>query len=513
MQHAVERAVDHLSAHPDTDIFPVPLDGIELFQDREKAIASVLKLHHEFDTDSIKNPPELIRSLVPAGYDGYRLGTQIPPLWNAYYLALVIASAPEIERIRAPVNSVCSYRFQDTGAKHELFDPRIGWMRFTDCTLERCQHHDHVLITDISDFYHRIRLDALVQGFEQAKIDPDVSERLATVLTMFGIDRHGLPIGGPASRLLAELALNPLDHELTARGIPCVRFVDDLRAFAADEAQAHMHLKTISELAFKLGLSVQKNKTRVLRSRDLIEEIDFSKSMFVPVGPSTIGGSPQPIQVPIPHDPYSELKAQLDQRLATLGAKPEFHAAIKTAFTKSKIPIQSGRNLLSAMRFMEVQVLGNTLLELLKLSDRPAMIPFFGKLMSALDDGLFRLTQSDALAIRDLLLHLFTGSGVIIGIDLHRARILRTLCAMNSEPRVAIPKPVIDRLRVEPSALVRREAMALCIAWEDPSALQTLTTSIQWGPWEKPIALMQAPHIRSLIRSNADHTPTRRDAA
>ncbi len=512
MQDAVEQAVEHLSAHPDTDIFPAPLDGIELFQDRERAIASILKLHREFDSDSIKNPPELIRSLVPAGYDGYRLGTQIPPLWNAYYLALVIASAPAIERIRVSSDSVCSYRFQDTGVNHELFDPRIGWMRFTDCTLERCQHHDHVLITDISDFYHRIRLDALVRGFEQAGVAPHVSDRLATVLTIFGIDRHGLPIGGPASRMLAELALNPLDHELAARGIQCLRFVDDLRAFAADEAQAHMHLKTISELAFNHGLSVQKNKTRILRSRDLIEEIDFSRSMSVSTGSSTIGGSTQTLLVPIPHDPYSELKAQMDQRLAELGSKPEFDTAIKTAFSKSKIPLQSGRNLLSAMKFMGAQALGNSILELIKLSDRPAMIPFFGRLMTALDDDLFRLSLSDALAIRDLLLDLFTVSGVIIGIELHRARILRTLCSMTPEPRTAIPKPVIDRLRMESSALVRREGIALCITWEDRSALQTLTTPIQLGPWEKPIALMHASRILSLIRGKADRTHARRDA-
>ena len=114
---AIERAVDHLRCSPDTDIFPCTLDGVKFFKDRDAAIVAVTHLHNNFDEIAVSNPPELIRSLIPTGYSSYRLGTQIPHLWNAYYLSLVISCAEEIEHTRASSKIVFSYRF-DTKPDH-----------------------------------------------------------------------------------------------------------------------------------------------------------------------------------------------------------------------------------------------------------------------------------------------------------------------------------------------------------------------------------------------------------
>lgn len=496
LHKAIERSVVHLSQHPDTDIFPIPLDGLQFFKNQKNAIATILELHEKFGIISHRNPPELIRSLVPSGYAGYRMGTQIPPVWNAYYLSLVIACGKEIERIRLPKENVFSYRFQFEEANSILFDPTIGWHQFTDSTIQFCREKSYALVTDLSDFYHRIQLDVLVQALKLASVPAELIHRISELLQIFGIHHYGLPIGGPASRLLAELALTPLDLEISKLNITCLRFVDDLRIFANDEMQSQMQLQVISELAFKHGLTLQKSKTRILRTRDLIEEIDFSKTMLVTTEQSSTGLEIK--SIPIPHDPYSELKAQMDQKLAEFAIQPEISSVIKNSFERPRIHLQSGRNLLSAMRFMPPQSLGALMIDLLENSNRSAMLPLMGKFLSTLRDSISKLAPQDVKKLRDLLFELFASAGPMVNIELHRALMLRVLCAIPTELASTFPQQFFDRLCKESSALVRREAIALCLLWQDQITLEKIASGNFLGPWEKPILSMKASEILSL---------------
>jgi hypothetical protein len=55
-----------------------------------------------FDGELISNPPFSEETLVPVSYTGFRFGTQIEPLWNIYFLALLIELGPAIEADRIP---------------------------------------------------------------------------------------------------------------------------------------------------------------------------------------------------------------------------------------------------------------------------------------------------------------------------------------------------------------------------------------------------------------------------
>jgi hypothetical protein len=88
-----------------------------------------------------------------------------------------------------------------------------------------------------------------------------------------------LPVGGPASRLLAELVLNNVDKLLRSEGVRFCRFVDDYRIFCASKEEAYERLILISDKLFNEGLSLQKNKTRILTMKEFTDEIHLLLSI------------------------------------------------------------------------------------------------------------------------------------------------------------------------------------------------------------------------------------------
>jgi hypothetical protein len=81
----------------------------------------------------------------------------------------------------------------------------------------------------------------------------------------------GLPVGGAAARLLAELALVDTDQALRDGGITATRFVDDFRIFLRNSESPYDALGFLAEhLAINEGLSLNAAKTSVSTSSQYI---------------------------------------------------------------------------------------------------------------------------------------------------------------------------------------------------------------------------------------------------
>ena len=117
----------------------------------------MIELHNDFENYLASYPPFTVESLTQVGYTGFRWATQIEPFWNAYYLALVIGLADQIESIRIPeVNQVVfSYRYAWNEDAAKLFKD-VTWRDYRIRSLDLSHNAKFVVLTDISDFYNRI---------------------------------------------------------------------------------------------------------------------------------------------------------------------------------------------------------------------------------------------------------------------------------------------------------------------------------------------------------------------
>ncbi|MBK8286411.1 MAG: RNA-directed DNA polymerase [Ahniella sp.] len=120
-----------------------------------------------------------------------------------------------------------------------------------------------MILCDISDFYSRIYHHRVENALKWLNVKPDVVKRIVEVLQVFsGTVSYGLPVGGPASRLLAEISLNSVDKLLRGEGIRFCRFVDDYRIFCDSKEEAYQRLIFLSEKLFNEGLSLQKDQDK-----------------------------------------------------------------------------------------------------------------------------------------------------------------------------------------------------------------------------------------------------------
>jgi RNA-directed DNA polymerase len=83
----------------------------------------------------------------------------------------------------------------------------------------------------------------------------------------------GTPQGAVISPLLANLYLNPLDHDLAARGWAIVRYADDLVVLCPSREEAETVLTPLRAWSAEAGLTLHPTKTRIVNAQT--DGLDF----------------------------------------------------------------------------------------------------------------------------------------------------------------------------------------------------------------------------------------------
>ena len=86
----------------------------------------------------------------------------------------------------------------------------------------------------------------------------------------------GTPQGGVISPLLANIVLNPFDHELDKAGYKFVRYADDFVILCKTKEQAIAALEFAKDiLEKKMGLELSSEKTKIVHVKDGFDFLGF----------------------------------------------------------------------------------------------------------------------------------------------------------------------------------------------------------------------------------------------
>lgn len=140
--------------------------------------------------------------------------------------------------------------------------------------------HYWVVDADIRSYFGRISHQKLMQKIEEEVADSRVLELIGYFLTQEVFDQlenwtpdEGCPQGAVISPLLANIYLNPLDHQMQQEGIEMVRYADDLVLLCRSEEEAQRALGVLQQWMETAELELHPTKTRVV---DLHEDgFDF----------------------------------------------------------------------------------------------------------------------------------------------------------------------------------------------------------------------------------------------
>ena len=128
-----------------------------------------------------------------------------------------------------------------------------------------------VVDADIAKYFDTIPQDKLLGLVEQKVADSRVLELVAVMLQQgvmeamaYWTPTAGTPQGAVISPLLANIYLDPLDHELAQQGFEMVRYADDFVILCRSEAEARAALARVQTWTTQAGLQLHAEKTGIV---------------------------------------------------------------------------------------------------------------------------------------------------------------------------------------------------------------------------------------------------------
>jgi len=423
------RATANIAAWGDTDVFPLPLEN-HVFHDKAPEAVDLLEsMSSDIQSELSTNPPINHSALTPLGYTGFRWATQLDPIWNACFLGTVLSMAGNIEAVRIPEveEVVFSHRYRETdpsdaaGTSTSLFD-REGWSKFQEKSRSLAEDSTYVVTLDIADFYGRIYHHRLENQLRY--VLPSGDQRVKNVMDMLmsfgGGVSYGLPVGGPAARILSELVLNSVDRLVRSQfaNVRFVRYADDFRFFASSLEEAYSAIGYLSEkLQRNEGLALQRHKTRILTSSEFV-------STLRPDEPRP-GSAAKFLGLSLYFDPYSATADQDYEVLQDQLDEFDVLGLLRTELSKGRVDISLTRRLIGALKLMDSRVMQQAIFSL--LDNLEVLTPVVPHVMRAIRDNVSSLDETAQAEVQVRVRNLITSNHQIAQVDVNLSYIVRVL--------------------------------------------------------------------------------------
>ena len=454
MKKYFEYAVKNIILYGDTDIFPFPFENI-LFKENEVKLVKLLEdIHSNFD-QYISNIPIIHEnSLQTVGYLGYRWGTQIDAIWNAYFLGLVLSLADSIEKARLSTTKkkIFSYRFNYNEEKNTIFDLNYHWNTFYQEALNKAKEYNFVLKCDISDFYPRIYHHRIENSLKKISSDGTKINRIMKILNNISKNvSYGLPVGGSASRLLSELLLNRVDRLMSTENIEFNRYADDYIIFAKTKEEAYEYLIYLSEtLQENEGLTLQKSKTQIMT----VEEFKITSGFHQQTNETDENSIEERnfLKLRLFYDPYSPSAKEDYEELSTQLAEFDIVGMLTREVNKSRINQTLTKRLISSIKYLDDRSKNASVLTMIENIE--ILYPVFSTMMIVIKSLIEELESTTKEKVFTNLKQLYNLNSYIIRLPIHQSFSIRLFAYDDSEETDAILNTIY---KTSKSSMVKRD--------------------------------------------------------
>jgi hypothetical protein len=460
MKEHFRRAIHNIAKFGDTDIFPHPIENFVLADQKNEILGLLEDFNLNFEERVREYPPSHLNALAPVSYTGFRWATQIDPLWNAFFLGQVLSIGDRIESARIPVkdSTIFSYRLIPDHSSIELFIENQNWRSFMEKSLELSKQYKFVVTCDISEFYPRLNHHRLENALLRLNVPGDQPSKIMKFLDNFSNTySFGLPIGGPAARILSELLLNDIDRTLRVQSIKFCRFADDFHLFADTYEDAFKALLYLSErLLVNQGLQLQKAKTRImsgdefratspLKNNDKDAPADHS-------APDLDEQSQNLLRLSVRFDPYSPTASDDYESLKSEMNKIDLLSLLKAELTKSRVHISLTRRIITAIKYLDESKRNDAILSLIKNDE--LLYPIYSNVLLTAKTIFTDLRDDAKDSVIDHVRELIMKRSHVLETDLNMSYAIRLLSNKASPENEEALNQVYNRTQ---SILVRKD--------------------------------------------------------
>lgn len=255
------------------------------------------------------------------------------------------------------------------------------------------------------------------------------------------------------------MALNRVDRLLQIRGISFCRYADDYRLFAKSRQEAFRHLVFLTESLLRHeGLTLQKQKTRVLRARDYLRS-----PLFLPEDSDELTEAERQerrfLKLSLRYDPYSPTAEEDYERLATELQEFDIVQMLTDEVAKSRINVAVVRRLATAIQHLDHQIqnaaVGTILKSLEMLAPAlPVVLRVIATIFPKMGGGM---KESVATELRRRI----TDEEYFLTVPINLAYALRVLRHENTEENVVLAADLFSNS----PPFVQRDIVYLMYGW------------------------------------------------
>lgn len=500
-------AIDNIYKHGDTDIFPFPIEN-RIINDKRNDVADLLlKRYSDFDKLFVQEPPNDIRSLVAVHHSGFRWASQLDPLWNVFLLGNVLSIAETIEAARLGPERIFSYRLnKDSYLSGELFRRDISWKDFINKSIAECENNAYVITCDIADCYSRISHHKLDNALRMLGVQPDVRKTVLEYMKhLTGTRSAGLPIGGPAARILAELALANSDQYLFSSGIHFIRYADDYHVFCGSKKEAHEIIVKIYKALDNEGLSLQKSKTRILTASEF-------KHVLAQIRGGDDRDTRSPIQrlmsLTLRFDPYAPNAAEQYDELKDELEEIDVVALLNEQLSQTRVHIPTTRKIVEALKLVGTNAKYGAMLSMLDNMD--ALYPIAPTVFQTVYQVFDELGEREKAGICDRIIELYESGHEVMALDMHVAYANRIVGKYNS---IKTRNYLHRCFEKEASELIRRDIIMIFSNWGNFSWLSMFKANFgAVSGWQRRALILASYSMVDEGSHWRDHMKSRFDA-
>lgn len=246
------------------------IDG-ESLEDFEEQLEDNLQRLHEELRDKTYRPAPVREHLIPkAGQPGKYRKLGIPTVYDRVCQ----------QAIKNRLEPIFEEAFDEASFGYRPM--RSAWDAVDKGTEEIREGHEWIVDADLKDFFTTVDHGKLMELLNQRVSDGRVLGLVESILKA-GVQgkgglrptEQGTPQGGVISPLLSNILLTPFDREMRKMGYRLTRYADDwcITCDTRDEAARVLHVA--GRVLSKLGVTLNREKTRILHASQGIEFLGF----------------------------------------------------------------------------------------------------------------------------------------------------------------------------------------------------------------------------------------------
>jgi hypothetical protein len=242
---------------------------------------------------------------------------------------------------------------------------------------------------------------------------------------------YGLPVGGPASRILAELSLNGVDTLLVRKGVKFCRYADDYAIFCADKADAYRTLVFLAEKLANEGLVLQKKKTRILAA----EEFRQTAQLLDPAETTDKLATDEQklLNISLRFDPYSPTAVGDYDELKEAVTQIDIIGILGREVAKTNIDTAVSKHAIQAITALQPSQQEDAIRMLLDKDNLMTLAPVFITVMRVVKDLYSTCSEPFRHQIDEILCDLYSEQSPLLSVEVNLSYYLQALAGNQTQ--------------------------------------------------------------------------------